>query len=204
MRFTISCKIFKRLSIICTNFTEDVTDEARSVLSCIRLENRKGKSLAIVGNQKIGVVEHIGLTTEPDGVVHLVVNDWVLGLNDMDMMEIVSLPDFKLGTIKTMLGLQYPGNACIYPEYTPLDKWYEWMPDEPLKQRGPLFMNLNYIELLNKSSPSGKLQFPEIIDVEQNMVLRDINSPVWLGFFTPRPAPGTPKLLKNSIPDWWN
>lgn len=208
MRFTIPCKTFNRLAIIPQNFTEDVPEETRSILKCIRLENHKGNTIAITANQKVAAIELIGKTNEPDGHVHLLVNDEILkaASNEHDVFEVFSAPAIGIGSLKSMFGYQHSGNACIYPKETVMDKWREWAPKKPVtKSKGAIFLNLNYIELLNKSSPSGRLEFPCYVDVDQPVVLRDINNPSWVGLFTPRPPPLHPADVKGAtLPNWWN
>lgn len=207
MRFTIPCKTFSRLAIIPLNFTKDVSDDMREQLSCVRLENRKGKTFAIVANQKIAAIEYICDTQEKDGSAHVVINKDILEVckNEHDVFEVMSLPDLSIGTLKSMFGYQYVGNACLYRSNV-LDEWRSWGPKKSVtKTNGPLFLNMNYIELLNKSSPSGNIVFPDHIDVEQSLVLRDFKNPSWVGLFTPTPPPIDRYKLKPAVlPDWWN
>jgi hypothetical protein len=207
MRFTIPCKTFARLAIIPYDFTEDVTDEAKAKLRCVRLEHYKGNTFAIAANQKIAAIELIGKTNEPDGAAHVVIDSPLIDACNtaLDILEVVSIPEFKIGTAKTLYGYQHVGNACIYPETTIMDDWRKWGPSKPAKKsNGVLFLNLNYIETLNQSSPSGRLMFPEFIDVSQTLVLRDADDPHWVGLLTPRPASGKGEAIGAVLPDWWN
>lgn len=209
MRFFIPSKIFTRLAVIPSNFTKDVSQESKDVLSCVRLENHNGNLIAIAANQKLAAIEIIGKTTEADGHVDVAVNEQTLKFcenNPDDILEIFSMPAFSIGTMKNSSGRQFEGNPCIYPKETILDIWRDWGPEEPInKSNGCLFLNLDYIELLNKASPSGKIVFPKHIDVDQTLVLRDFDNPSWVGLFTPRPSPLCMREpTPANLPDWWN
>lgn len=207
MRFTISCKTFLRLSYIPQNFTEDVPEENRVPLRCIRLENHNGNCIAIAANQKVAAIELIGKTKEPDGVVHVVIDEQILSAcsNEHDTLEVIAMPQLLMGTVKSMFGFQYVGNPCMFYDSTVMDEWRTWSPKKPVtKSKGALFLNMNYIRLLNQSSPSGRLEFPLYIDVDQPVILRDIENPAWVGLFMPYPPVSNPYQIKGAeLPEWW-
>lgn len=207
MKFTISCATFARLASI-TEFFDPATDqEIVDHLSCVRLEAIGGHVLGIVTNHKIAVIEYLGPTNEPDAVAHIkadpvLINQCRTEAAFDSFLEIVYVPEILLATVKTMMGYSYQGNAAIegMPEMSPMKNWRKWFPDEmPKKSKGFLYFNIDYISMLVKSSPSAGVVFPEHIDTDVPVVLRDRDNPNWCGLFFPK---ATAPLQPATIPQW--
>lgn len=210
MKFTIPCETFTRLAAIPSFFPLDVDEEHRADLRCVRVENVKGHRIAIAANKKIAAIEYLGVTTEADGVAHIVIDPLLIEQCKTEakfngFLEVLLIPEIATATARTMLGYSYKGNACIYPQDSVMNGWRGWGPPMPVKKsKGALFLNLGYIELLNKSSPSGKIIFPEFIDVDMPAVLRDRENANWVGLFFPAPPQIEPAATPAILPQWWN
>lgn len=209
MKFNIPCETFTRLAQIPSFFTPSVDEETRQQLRCVRIENVKGHRIAIVANQKIAAIEYLGPTTDQDGVAHVMLDPMLLDVCKKESkfnswLEINLIPEIATGIAQTMLGYTHKGNACMFPVNSVMNGWREWGPLKPVtKTTGPLFLNLDYIELLNKTSPSGKIVFAEHIDVSQPTVIRDRENECWVGLFFPAPPLTEPGAIAAILPNWW-
>lgn len=210
MKFTITCKAFARLAGIPSFFEPRTDEEIKKQLSCIRIENCGGKVFAIATNQKVMAVELIGMTNEADCVAHITVDPELVkqcvneSLYD-SFLEITYVPEILLATIKSMLGYTYLGNAAIngVPEQSALSQWRKWLPPASARSnKGPMYWGLDHIETLVKTSPSGKIVFPEFIDIDKPIIIRDTDNDNWFGVFIARPAPSQLTPEPAELPEW--
>lgn len=210
MKFKISCETYYRLSRILAYFDPKIDKEIHNKLHCIRLENVDGVVLAIATNQKIAVIEKIGHTNQPNGIAHLVVNEQLINQCKNEkaynsILDVIVIPEIAVASATTMFGYNYPGNACIFPNNTPMDNWRDWAHKEDIEQsNGAMYWNLTYMLMLNESCPSGEIVFPAYIDIDKPVVLRDINNDSWVGLFMPADSLGKPELKPAILPQWWN
>lgn len=209
MNFFIKCDVFVRLASVCAFFEPTTPDETKYLCSCVRLENKKGHAYAIATNHQVASIQYLGQTNEPDGVAHVVLDPQLIAQCQTEaqyssFLQITTVPEIAIGAAKTMLGYNYPGNACFFPDETPMDKWREWGPDKSVANRGFMYWELDHITALTKTSPSGKIYFPENIDSDKPIVLRDVYDDNWVGLFIPNTNPGqkTPRE-PASLPAWW-
>ncbi len=209
MKFQIPCETYYRLSKILSYFQPDIDDEIKQKINCIRLENSNGILIAVATNQKIAVIEKIGATNQPNGAVHIVVNEKLINQAKTEkvynsFIEVIAIPQMAMASAKTMLGYTYEGNVAIFPTETPMDDWRDWAADEPIKKsKGAMYWNTIYLNMLNESSLSGKLAFPEFIDTEKPVVLNDIENPNWIGLFMPKRADSEIQVSPAQLPKWW-
>lgn len=191
MNFEISCEIYVRLAGITRRMPDNVDDNERLLLRCVRLERKDGHNYAIASNRKIAAIYHLGESSEADGVAHLIVNVDLVRQCEMEkpfnsVLSVTVIPELQMASAKTMLGYNYPGNAAIFPAVTPLTDWRSWAPDKPVTATvGAMSWKMEHMEALNSASPSGEIAFPEFIDANKPVVLRDIKSPDWVGLFMP-------------------
>jgi len=76
--------------------------------------------------------------------------------------------EIAVATAKTDLGYSHPENCCYWWDDTPLNNWRNWAPsDNPAESTGAMYWNINHIETLVRSSPSGQIVFPEFINSSQ-------------------------------------
>jgi len=213
MNFNIQCEIFARLAGVSNRMPDNVTDEERGLLRCIRLERRAGHDYAIASNRKIAAIYHLGTSQEPDNVVHIIVDAaLVKQCNDEkpfnSSLAINVIPELQMASAKSTLGYNYPGNAAMFPAKTPLDGWRSWVPDKPATASvGAMAWNVEDMVALNSASPSGSIAFPQFIDANKPVVVRDIHSPDWVGLFMPNRIDDAGKAYTvdpATLPDWWS
>ena len=214
MKFTIKCSVFNRLAAIPTFFEPTTPEEIRQQLTCVRLENFNGKSFAIATNQKIAAVEYLGLTNEQNGIAHVIIDPVLIEQCKKEIpfdsyLEIVTIPEIAFATAKTMFGYVYKNeatkdNPCSWLDENIMDEWRTWIPDGPVKENtGPMYMNLDHVQALAQSSPSGKIVFPLFIDIKKPVVLRDREFSEWVGLFMPNPGVNEPDAKAAEVPEWW-
>jgi hypothetical protein len=110
-------------------------------------------------------------------------------------------------SLKTTLGFSMASNVGFFSEATPLQKWRTWVETQPItKTKGAMAWTTWDMEALNAAAPSGKIAFPEFIDANKPVILRDLDFDNWLGVFMPN------RLDKNdraytvepaTLPSWW-
>lgn len=209
MKFTIPCETFYRLSRIISYFQEDTNYEIKQKINTIRLENYKGNLIAIATNQKIAAIEYISPTDQPDGILHVNPHQSLINISKEEKLynsfiEFVLIPEIHMASAKTMLGFQFQGNAYHFLKDTPLDDWRSWVSEEtPKTNNSAMYWDLNHLILLNESSPSGRIIFPKIIDIDIPVVLRDANNPNWVGLFVGKTTPSENKKTITTLPKWW-
>jgi hypothetical protein len=209
MDFTISCEIFARLA----NVVKDIpATETRAHLKSVYVEHKNGNAFAVVSNSKFAAIEHLGKVEGGDGSIHIAADAALIqqcqteapfnsvlavGYNDM----------LKFATAKTTLGYCYPGNAAITADGSPLVEWRKWAPEKPVKAtKGAMFWNTENIIAIGKSSPSGRVLFPEFIDATKPVVIRDVTDDNWLGIFMPNRAVEGETITYSEgakLPEWF-
>lgn len=203
MKFNIKCETLLRLSSVTSYFEPNMRPDVKEKINTIRLQNISGKCTAVVTNEIIAVVEFLNFTDQPDGYVDLILSNELIQQCETEnsfgsKIHINSTPDLAITTLSTDLGWQFKGNASHWFDESPLDKWKNWFPEPSGETTGVMQWDAYQVETLAKSSPSGQVVFPEFIDLEKPVILRDIKSSNWVGSFMPT---GDSKPAK--LPDWW-
>ena len=207
MNFSIKCQTFVRLTSVCNFFEPTTRADVREKINTLRLENKDGKCFAIATNEKIAVVEFLHNTDQPDGCIHVIRDEALIKQCEIEMqfdsnLHFTAVKEIAVATAKTDLGYSHPENCCYWWDDTPLNNWRNWAPsDNPAESTGAMYWNINHIETLVRSSPSGQIVFPEFINSSQPLVLRDRKSPNWAGLFIPDAGDGLVKQAE--IPEWW-
>lgn len=201
MDFSIKCDVFNRLA--------QITLRSQPELSCVRLEYKNGHYYAIATNQEIAAIQYLGQTNQPDSVAHVVNDSSIISQGQTEILydsslHIQYLPEFATATLMTTMGWQYQKNACIFPDSTPMDKWLEWFPDKIAdKNKGVMYWDIDQIELLARSAPSGKLYFPQFIDINEPVIIRDRLCDTWCGLFVPKPSVTEEPIRKGAEKPTW-
>jgi len=211
MNFNISCDLYSRFSKVCHFLPPSVPEGVAELIKCIRLENINGKSYAIVTNQKIGCIEYLGETTEPDGFMHLVVDETLMNQSESEKtygstMNIVNIEAAGVASLTTMLGFSYAGNASAMVENHIMSDWRKWAHIEEVKKaKGALYFDLDYLSSMAKASPTGRIYFAEKIDVDKPIPVRDIYNDNWVGVFIGKPNPNEKDVPAGGAkaPEWW-
>jgi hypothetical protein len=205
--FTIKCETFIRLANICSFFSQRVDEETKNKINVLRLENHSGNLIAIITNQAIACIERIGTTSEKNSYCDVILDANLLNKIKEEIvygstLTINTIPEFAISTAQTTMGNQF-NNCCAWYDDSPLNKWRSWGTENASKSVGAMYWELDEIEVLTRSSPTGKIVFPEFIDVNKPITLRDRYSDQWVGLFIPKPNVGEIIKQKAELPVWW-
>lgn len=195
-KINIKSSTLYRLSTLST-FTTDY------LLRCIRLEIKDKKLFAITTNGTLGVIEYLGNVDNADNVCHIKLTEEIMTALELDSLadgvtSIEIIDELAVGKLSTMLNGSY--NDFIWPDETPLNNWREWI-ELPTESKGFMYWDVYQIEMLFKTSPTGKIVFPEIINSTAPIILRDVGSDNWLGLFIPKPARDE-DVIAATLPEW--
>ena len=190
MQFQIKCDVYNRLIKVTDHFETTTDPETKQYLSCLRLENKSGHSYAVVTNQKIAAIQYLGMTNTEDGVIHIINDETIRQQCETEIPFDSFLQSDSDGNLMTTFGWGMQ-DGCIFPTNTPMDGWREWFPDEPVTEnKGFMYWDVDRVASLAKSSTSGKIYFPQFIDVDKPIIVRDMYDENWCGLFIPKPDIG--------------
>lgn len=203
MDFRIKCRSFIRL----INLTKNLPDE--DVLKCLRLEYQTGKCFAIVTNQTVAAVEYLGKVEQTDGVVHIMNNPEVLAyckegmIYDSDL-DVTSVPEICVGTLSATHLPPFTKECILFPDSTPMDNWRSWFPEKNAeKQEGFMQWTVDDIASLAATCPSGFVRFPEVINTNEPVIIRDNMDENWCGVFIPQLSTSEPSsTFPARLPTW--
>lgn len=208
--FKITADTFLRLSTVVNFFEPHVGEETRRLLNTIRLENKDGLSVAVVTNNRVAAVEYLGKTDFPNGVCHVKFSPQLMdgakraaerGLG----ITFTLIPEIALATAQIGPG-EFIGDAAHWFDETPMDNWRDWVVQAPESSSGIMYWDLFHVETLIRSSPSAKVLFPEFIDADKPVMIRDRFKEYWVGLFIPSTdiiPPDTVRVIKErQLPNW--
>ena len=211
--FTISCDAFQRLASIVEHYKPH-QQRAECVSVCIM--NRGGRVIGQATNSKIAAYEYLNVTDQPDGQVLVVIDPALVEQCKTEVpfgsfLTIQTNDALQFATAKTTLGYSYPDNAAIWNAnpgnlhsflFDKLHTEHKTLK----KSRGAMHWYLDSLARLAGSAPSGRIVFPEFIDTELPVILRDPISENWFGAFIPDMNDrdkGATKLVPATLPDWF-
>jgi len=199
--FAIPCDTFARLAYVTNHTLQPLNPWFLS----IRIEN----NLALASNRKVLVVEK--LPWQNPGVVHVPITPEIIALCEAEKaiksnLHVSYEPVINFASLQTTRGakLMQGNGAVMCTEPNDFDKWREKIVDiarEPVKKsNGGMYWDAEDMANLAASSPSGRLVFPEFINVEKPTVIRDINDYDWFAVW----VPSMPNRLLTSatLPIW--
>lgn len=205
--YTIKSSTLNRIASVCSFFHPTTSETMKKALNTVRLENKGGKTFAIASNQKIGVVEYLGETDEPDSGDHIILSDGLLQQLFMEAasdhsMTITTVPEMAISTLQSSSGFTFV-DCCYWWENIYLKEWQTWGVESPKANSGIMRWDLDYVESLMKSSPSNNIIFPRFINVKVPIVLRDFYNPNWVGVFLASKT-GVETTVPAELPEWWS
>lgn len=205
-KHVIDTSVLYRFMQIPTLFEPTTTEDLKKELKTIRLEIKNKKQFIVSTNQQIAAVEYLGKTNEADDVCYLNLSEKLTNyinanyfLNEDFVVE--TIPDLAFAMAKTEKYID--NNPCLWFEENVLNNWRDWFSVTVEKQHGAMYWDLYHLVKLFESSPSGKINFPMIIDVNKPVLLRDQNNPNWLGVFIPSPNPDEKIYEPARLPEWF-
>jgi hypothetical protein len=200
MEIIIPCDVIARLSVMLAH-ESDGTEEC---FTYFRIE----KNLIIATNKKFMAIEKIW-GTALDGHVYLRPLPALIEAcrNEAlykSQLQINVVPQVRLSSARTTLGAIFAD--CINWDIAPDAKFNDWRvivdrANAPKSAKAPVYLNLSLLEMLVQSSPSRAIVFPEIINIDHPMLVRDVSDDGWLGLFQPYTM--YEKYKAAVLPHWW-
>lgn len=170
----------------------------------LKLEINNGHIYLIGCNSFVACVQHLGTTEQsPDScyinITPELVNVVDATANGDGTMEFETLPELAMGSV--LAGVNNVGSdIIIWPDESPLDKWREWFITSD-ESDGFMYCNLLEVLTLWDSAPTGELVFPEMLNANEPVIVRDINDDNWIGVFIPANS-GKELLKPATLPEW--
>ena len=173
-------------------------------LEDLKIEITGGKIYLIGTNKNFACVQYLGESKEPEDSCYI---------NNIDSLKEVvnresgiagsltfdTIPDLATGSVVDTLGQVYT-DFIDWPDESVLDNWYNWF-ELSTEQNGFLYFDMLDIETLWRVSPTGELVFPEVIDANKPVIVRDVNDNNWVGVFIPAKDSKT-ALQPATLPEW--
>lgn len=213
MNFQIPCETFLRLANVPQYFAAKWAQEEVTALRCVRIEAKNGSLYAIASNGKIAAIVSLGATDQPDGAIHLTLEPSVMTQCEMEKafnsnIHVVGVRELAIVSAKTTMGFNCPASFGYFMNAaTHLENWRNWPSSEEIKRtKGAMSWTLQDMISLNASSPSGRINFPEFIDANKPVVLRDNEFDNWVGIFMPNRVDDNGKVYTvepSALPEWW-
>lgn len=212
MEFKIPCDTITRFANILVFKDNEYRDYIKSFL----IEIKNGTIYFIASNSRVLAVERVayGLNNVKDGVFHMTIDPVLLEACAKEVqfsgnLQIVYNEMLDFAAAKTTFGYNYPKNAFVKfdvkPEDNRLQNWRNILPGPVTASRGAMMVLNEHFQALGKCAPSGYLVFPEFIDEDVPVVIRDKIDSDWFGFFFPRTVDENGKLnsaTPATIPEW--
>lgn len=200
MQIEVPAEIVMRLSALVNVLP---SNEKREWLRSLFFEVRAGHLYAGATNALFAAIEYVGVTPSPDGFV-VISRDTFPLFEPETVFNISEWSEMNWCGVSANNGYTAPNDSAIRnPDViATLRNWRTWFPDA-LSERAtrPMFLDVDGMKSLVKSSPSGRVVFPLIVDAERPVVVRDTMSERWVGVFFARPNNGL--FLKGAqIPEW--
>lgn len=205
MNVEIPCETFLRLAEIPAYLA--ITDK-RKYLNSLFVERKNETTILVATNGRIAAIENIGKQPGPDGKFAVAITAELKAQCDIESkfngkVSIVYNEMLQFATIKTSIGYVHPGNGYVpLPQGNHFEEWRTLFPDEfPQASSGHMFMSATDISILATASPTGGLVFPEHLDVNSPVVVRDVSAPDWFGLFMPVGVEDEPQTYAP-LPGW--
>lgn len=191
----VHCETLARLSTLIGNETP---------FNTVRFDDGK----IIATDRRFAVVERLPVAFE--GAYHLAITTALIEQCRMEAqfgstITITPNPMLQWTSVVTTLGWTTTDNLGVYPQHpTAYDDWWERIVkpclDAPVAN-GNMVAHADQLERLAETSPSGTIIFETPVNTARPMVVRDANSPDWVGFFYPRLDDGV-YHAPATVPNW--
>ena len=182
-----------------------LTINANILYKFMDFTNIKIEGQNLIGtNDTVACVQHLE-TDNTDSCYINITKDLVKivynELNKEGFLNFETIPELAMGSVSDSTGHIYT-DIIIWPDESPLDNWREWFRLSEESQ-GFMFANLEQLETLWKSSPSGNIVFPEVINASEPVIVRDVTDANWVGVFIPS-LESKATLKPATLPEWLN
>lgn len=204
--FNVKCETLLRFLNLCSFFEPSVETQTVEKLNAVYLENKDGMTFIVATNSMVAAVERVGFTQEPDGFAYFKNDETIKNkikqgsLEDLTV-KIVTLPQFAMSTLTIGNGSDIV-NCCKWFDDSPFKNWRNWFQDQDGDVKGFMYWDVFHVESLMKASKSGCVIFPEKINAEKPIIIRDRYNPEWVGSFFPQPPVGQVIVNSAKKPEW--
>jgi hypothetical protein len=174
-----------------------------SHLPFIKIEITNGRGYLIGTDETVACVEYLGEVNNADDSCYIKVDDKKIEteVNFGGTFTFETIPDLAMGSVTTTSG-QDCSEFIIWPDESPLKNWKKWFTISN-ESHGFIYCDLMRLVTLWEISPSGEIVFPEVINSDEPVIIRDINDPNWIGVFMP--VTDSRDIMKPAtLPEWLN
>lgn len=196
-KFTVPATTLRRFIKIIQSSTPDNFKH-------LKLEVSNGHIYLIGCNSYVACVQHLGITDQSSDSCYINITPELVNVVDGNInaggtIEFETLPELAMGSVLTTVD-NVGSDIIIWPDESPLDKWREWFITSD-ESDGFMYCNLLEVLTLWDCSPTGELVFPELLNANEPVIVRDINDDDWLGVFIPANS-GKELLKPATLPEW--
>ena len=195
--FVIPCETYARLCKV--HHCEPL--EPHEFDNTIRLED----NVAISSNRKIMVIEKLPIPNK--GIIHIKTDEVLAeqceeAAKTKGFLTINYQPAMKYAIASLTTGYNHTENLAVTSEESnPWGDWRDLIADaSAVENKGSMFWSMAEMIALNAASPTGSLIFPTHINADYPVLVRDVNSPDWLGLFMPSST--NRDYQPASVPEW--
>ena len=173
-------------------------------LPMLKIEISEQHTYLIGSNNTVACVQYLGDTNQADDSCYINVTDSFKEIINNESkidgsLTFETIPDLAMGSIVDTIGQVYTDYIC-WPDESVLDNWYNWF-ELSTEQNGFLYFDMLDIQTLWQVSPTGELVFPEVINSDKPVIVRDVNNDNWIGTFIPA-IEGKRVLKPATLPEW--
>lgn len=207
MQVRLPCDTYLRLMPI----AQTDNDKNDDYLHAMYIECKNGVTIAVTTNRRIAAIEHIP-DASADGSFFLIYDPALAKQCEAEKpfngyVEITVNTMLQFANAKTMLGFAPTNNLGLFPADHVCTHWRTWLPKVPITQTGEggMYWNYRHIAALGASAPSTFMRFPQHIDCNQTVIVRDMFDEKWLGLFMPNYKDDDGKIKRAeaaTLPEW--
>lgn len=184
--------------------TIDATTLQRfSHLPRLKIEINNGRSYLIGTDDTVACVEYLGEVNHANDSCYIKVDSAKIETeaNFGGTFTFETIPDLAMGSVTTTSG-QDCSDFIIWPDESPLKDWKKWFRMSS-ESHGFMYCDIIRLVTLWETSSSGEIVFPEVINSDEPVIVRDINDSNWIGVFIP--VRDTKDIMKPAtLPEWLN
>ena len=204
MEIEIPCEIVGRLTHVSETLAQS---EKREWLRSVFVERADNHAFIGATNSQFAAIHYLGPNKGDDGFTIVRNSELMLDAarnpDSLAIWKISDWPMMNFGSVKTPFG-----ESSVDPIIRDLEaistlrKWRNWFPNpQPSETGRPMFLDVDGLQNLVESSPSGAIIMPKIIDAAKPIIIRDRYEPNWLGVFFAQPEGGI-FINGAEMPDW--
>ena len=173
-------------------------------LKNLKIEINNNKGYLIGTNNTIACVQYLGDIESPDDSCYVKVSKELQTivyreLNYEGYLIFETIPEIAMSSVTNSTGQIYT-DLIQWPDDSPLDKWRDWF-KLSTESKGFMYCTIIDIDTLWRTSPSGNVVFPEVINTSEPVIVRDVADANWVGVFIPSTDDKT-TLKPATLPEW--